>query len=85
MLSQSVGQIVLDIMNDHGLKHMVGVPTQFKNTLELILTSFPGQFGDINSSDKLSDHDIVSGSLKIYIPPAKKPRRKVYSYQKGDY
>ena len=33
----------------------------------------------------LSDHDIVSGTLKIVIPPIKKPRRKVYRYQKGDY
>ena len=35
--------------------------------------------------DKLSDHDIVSVTLKIAIPPIKKPRRKVYRYQKGDY
>ena len=51
----------------------------------LILTSLPGQFVDIHSADKLSDHDIVSGTLKIAIPPIKKPRRKVYRYQKGDY
>ena len=30
-------------------------------------------------------HDIVSGTLKIFIPPIKKPRRKVYLYQKGDF
>ena len=48
-------------------------------------TSLPGQFADIHSPDKLSDHDIVSGTLKIAIPPIKKPRRKVYRYQKGDY
>ena len=47
--------------------------------------SLPGQFADIHSPDKLSDHDIVSGTLKIAIPPIKKPRRKVYRYQKGDY
>ena len=40
---------------------------------------------DIQSPDRLSDHDIVSGTLKIVIPPIKKPRRKVYRYQKGDY
>ena len=59
--------------------------TRDKNTLDLSLTSLPGQFEDIHSPDKLSDHDIVSGSLKFYIPPPKKPRRKVSSYQKGDY
>ena len=45
----------------------------------------PGEFQDVHSPDKLSDHDIVSGTLKMFIPPIKKPRRKVYLYQKGDY
>ena len=64
---------------------MVHFPTRAKNTLDLILTTLPGQFQDVHSPDKLSDHDIVSGTLKISIPPIKKPRRKVYLYQKGDY
>ena len=61
------------------------LPYSRKNTLDLILTSLPGQFQDLHSPDKLSDHDIVVGTLKVAIPPIKKPRRKVYSYQKGDY
>ena len=72
-------------MNDHGLEQMVHFPTREKNTLDLILTTLPGQFKDVHSPDKLSDHDIVSGTLKIFIPPIKKPRRKVHLYQKGDY
>ena len=84
-LSQSEGQILIDIMNDHGLEQMVHFPTREKNTLDLILTTLPGQFQDVHSPDKLSDHDIVSGTLKIFIPPIKKPRRMVYLYQKGDY
>ena len=84
-LSQTEGQILIDIMNDHGLEQLVNFPTKERNTLDLILTSLPGQFVDIHSPDKLSDHDIVSGTLKIAIPPIKKPRRKVYRYQKGDY
>ena len=84
-LSQTEGQILIDIMNDHGLEQLVNIPTRERNTLDLILTSLPGQFADIHSPDKLSDHDIVSGTLKIAIPPIKKPRRKVYRYQKGDY
>ena len=52
---------------------------------DLIITSLPSQFLDIQSPDRLSDHDIVSETLKIVIPPIKKPRRKVYRYQKGDY
>ena len=72
-------------MNDHGLEQMVHFPTREKNTLDLILTTLPGQFQDVHSPDKLSDNDIVSRILKIFIPPIKKPRRKVYLYQKGDY
>ena len=85
-LSQSEGQILIDIMNEHDLEQMVNFPIREKNTLDLILTTLPCQFQDVHSPDKLSDHDIVSGTLKIFIPPPiKKLRRKVYLYQKGDY
>ena len=53
--------------------------------MDLLLTSLPGQFQDIHSPDKLSDHDISAGTLKVVIPPINKPRRKVYLYQKDDY
>ena len=72
-------------MNDHCLEQIVHFPTRKKNTLNLILTTLPGKFRDIHSPDKLSDHGIVSGTLKISIPPIKKPRRRVYLYQKCDY
>ena len=61
-LSQSEGQILIDIMNDHGLEQMVHFPTREKNTLDLIPTSLPGQFQDVHAPGKLSDHDIVSGT-----------------------
>ena len=81
-LNQTEGQILIDIMNDHGLEQMVHFPTREKNILDLILTTLPGQFQDVHSPDKLSNHDIVSGPPPL---PIKKPRRKVYLYQKGDY
>ena len=34
-LSQSEGQILIDIMNDHGLEQLVHFPTQEKNTIGL--------------------------------------------------
>ena len=52
-LSQSEGQILIDIMNDHGLEQMVHFPTREKNTLDLILTTLPGQFQDVHSPDHL--------------------------------
>ena len=72
-------------MNYHGLEQMVHFPTREKNILDLIPINLPGQFQDVYFPDKLSDHDIVSGTLKLFIPPIKKPRGKVYLYQKGDY
>ena len=75
----------MDIMNDHGLEQLLNFPTREENTLDLILTSLPGQFQEVHSPDKLSDHDMVAGTLKVFIPPRKKPRRKVYLFQKGDF
>ena len=57
------------IMNDYGLEQLVPFPSRERNTLDLIITSLPGQFVDIHSPDRLSDHDIVSGTLKVVIPP----------------
>ena len=64
---------------------MIPFSTRDKSSLDFILTSLPGQFQDIHSPDKLSNHDIASGFLRIFIPHTNKPRRKVYSYQKGDF
>ena len=75
---------ILGSLYAHGLEQLVHFPTREKNTLDLLLTSLPGQFQDIHSPDKLSDHDIVAGTLKVVITPIKKPGRKVYLYQIGD-
>ena len=53
------------------------LPTREKNTLDLILITLPGQFQDIHSPDKLSDHDIISGTLKIFIPPIRTSEKGV--------
>ena len=84
-LGLSEGEKFIGILNDHHLEQFVHFPTRENNTFDLIITSLPSQFLDIQSPDRLCDHDIVSGTLKIVIPPIKKPRRKVYRYQKGDY
>ena len=65
-LSRTEGQILVDIINDQGFDQLVHFPTRERN---LIITSLPNQFVDIHSPDCLSDHDIVSGTLKIVIPP----------------
>ena len=85
MLSQSEGQILIDIMNDHSLEQLVHFPTREKNTLDISLTSsLPGQFQEMHSPDKLSDHDVVSGTLKVYIPPKKRNIRGRCIYIKNE-
>ena len=68
--------MLIDAMNDHGLEQLVHFPTREKNTLDLILTPLPGQFQEIHSPDKLSDHDVISRTLKIHIPPPPKKKKK---------
>ena len=84
-MSRIDGQILVDIINDHGIEQLVHFPTRERTTLDLIITYLPNQFVDNHAQDCLSDHDIVSGMLKIVIHPFKKHRRKVYRYQKGYY
>ena len=83
-LSMSESALLVELISDHELEQVVHFPTRGQNTLNLIITSLPGQFVDIHSPDRLSDHEIVSGTLKIVIPPIKNPKRKVYKYQKGE-
>ena len=61
----------LVIMNTHDLEKLVHFPTSEKNTLNLIITPLPGQFLDIQSPDRLGDHQSTYS-------PIKKPQRKVY-------
>ena len=57
-------------MNDYGLEQLVHFPARERNTLDLIITSLLGQFVDIHFPDRHSDHDIVSGTLKVVIAPS---------------
>ena len=54
--------MLIDVMNDHGLEHLVHFLTREKNTSDFILASLPGQFQETHSPDKLSDHDVISGT-----------------------
>ena len=53
-LSPSEGGKFIEIMTDHDLEQLVPFPTREKNTLNLITTSLPGHFLDIQSPDRLA-------------------------------
>ena len=73
--------MLIDIMNDHGLEQLVHISTREKNTLDLLLTSLPGQFQDIHSLDKLKYCWNFESCHFLH----KETSEKVYLYQKGDY
>ena len=81
-LSVSEGAKLVELISDHELEQVVHFPTRGQNTLDLIITSLPGQFVDIHSPDRLSDHDIVSGTLKIVIPPSRNLRQRCINIRK---
>ena len=81
-LSMSEGAKLVELISDHELEQVVHFPTRGQNTLDLIITSLPGQFVDIHSPDRLSDHDIVSGTLKIVIPPSRNIRERCINIRK---
>ena len=82
----SEGAKLVELISDHELEQVVHFPTRGQNTLDLNITSLPGQLVDIHSPDRLSDYDIHGlWNFENSYPPIKKPKRKVYKYQKGDY
>ena len=70
-LSLSKGEKFIEILNDHHLEQLVHFTTRERNTFNLIITSLSSKFLDIQSPERLSDHDFVSGNLKIVISPIK--------------
>ena len=64
-LSQSEGEILIEIMNDYGLEQLVHFPTRERNTLDLIITSLPSQLVDIHSPDRLSFWNLACWLLTV--------------------
>lgn len=48
--------------------------TREENILDLYLKTVSGQFKDIHTPEKLSDHDVIPGTLKISMSPIRKHR-----------
>ena len=48
------------------MEQLINFPTRGDNTLDLVLSTMPGQIHDIHSPDQLSDHEVVACSLSVY-------------------
>ncbi|CAC5400927.1 unnamed protein product [Mytilus coruscus] len=85
-LKGSDGQALIDILNEARAEQLILFPTRESNTLDLLITTLPGQFTDIQSPDWFSDNDIVVGTLRCTctIPRKIRPER-TFQYSKGNY
>ncbi|CAC5379979.1 unnamed protein product [Mytilus coruscus] len=84
-LNGSDDQALIDILNEASAEQLVLFPTRESNTLDLLITTLPGQFTDIHSPDRFSNHDIVMGTLRCTIPRKIRPGRTFFQYLKGNY
>ena len=78
MLGQSEGLKLIDITRDQ----LITFPTSEDKTLDLIFTNTPGLANNCHLPDKFSDHSAVACTLNTSIPFKRKPRRKVYLFNK---
>ena len=80
----STQQLLLDIIQDHGLSQMVLEPTRSDNTLDLFFTSVPTLIEKIQIIPGLSDHDVVVVQTKMRISATKQTNRRIPLYNKAN-
>ena len=86
MLSQSKGQMLPDIMDDHGLEQMIHFPTHDNKTpCTWFLPLYRVNFRIFTLQTNLVITTLFQDFLKIFIPHIKKPWREVFSYWRGDF
>ena len=66
-LSSSEGEILIEIIDDYGPEQLVHFPTRERNTLDLIITSLPGQFVDIERRVLTSSSPDSGAELKLVL------------------
>jgi hypothetical protein len=74
-------------MNDHSLEQMVTKPTRGDRTLDLIFTNSPSSVNKVETMPPIgnADHDIVYAECSLTLKRKKRPRRKVYKYNKANW
>ena len=81
----STQQLLLDIIQDHGLSQMVLEPTCSDNILDLFFTSVPTLIEKIQIIPGLSDHDVVVVQTKMRISATKQTNRRIPLYNKANW
>lgn len=65
-------------------EQLINFPTRDGNIPDLLITTTPDQFKNIESPDKFSDHDAIMGTFTCF-KPYKEPKRMFLLNSKDDY
>lgn len=66
-------------------EQLINFPTRDGNIPDLLITTTPDQFKNIESPDKFSDHDAIMGTFTCFKPYKKEPKRMFLLNSKDDY
>ena len=78
-------KIMIDIAMDNNFSQIVDKPTRDNNILDLCFTNCPSFVNEITVQAGISDHDVVIVNASIKAKFVKRPRRKIFLFNKGDY
>jgi len=81
----STQQLLIDVVQDHGLTQVINEPTRLANILDLFLTNSPAQVQDIAIIPGLSDREAVVIEANVKPPLHKKLSRKTPLYNKANW
>jgi len=81
----STQQLLVDVVQDHGLTQVINEPTRLANILDLFLTNSPEQIQDITIIPGLSDHEAVVIEANVKPPLHRQPSRKIPLYNKANW
>lgn len=81
--------ILLEALNDNGLKQLITEPTRStetcKNILDLLITNVPNSLTNIMVVPGISDHDGITAHLSTHIAQPSLPCTRRLLYHKTDF
>lgn len=88
-ISNSSGQCLVNVLDDHHLQQLVTEPTRFglhnSSVLDLVCCSHPSLIGSIDVGQEFSDHCLLHFSIDVNHQHTLANQRKVYMYKRGNY
>jgi hypothetical protein len=76
---------LLNTFTNHSLTQLVHVPTRKNKVLDLLAVSHPLMIKNLDILEGISDHKVISATIKTTVEYTVKPKRKVYLFKKCDF